>query len=84
MAVSLNEETLRLIEDRMSRFGVKSADNLVRVALETLDGVEAGFLEDLDEETQSAILEGDAAIERGEGIPWEEARETLRRKLLGA
>ena len=32
MAVSLNEETLRLIEDRMSQYGVKSADKLVRIA----------------------------------------------------
>ena len=83
MAVTLNEETQRLIERRMAQSGVTSADRIVQLALESLDdGVDAGFLEDLDSETLAAIERGNEEADRGEGRPWEDVREELRKKYL--
>ena len=83
MTVTLSEETQRLIQRRMTESGVTSADRLVRLALETLDGVDAGYIEDLDPATQAAIEQATEEIERGEGRPWDEVRAELTKRYLG-
>jgi hypothetical protein len=48
MAVSLQPETQKLIEDRMKQSGFSTPDDMVRVALETLDQCD---VDDLDQIT---------------------------------
>ena len=83
MPVSLSPETQRLIEERMKRAGFTNADDLVRVALDTLDQMRAEPFEELDPETRAAIDEAEAQYARGEGRPLDEAFAQLRRKHLG-
>jgi predicted transcriptional regulator len=80
--VSLSTETQKLIEQRMKETGVATADELVRVALQTLHQVKGEDLEDLDPETQAAIEEGLAQADRGDTWPWEEVREELRARFI--
>jgi predicted transcriptional regulator len=81
MAIVLNDETQKLIEERMKETGLETADELVRVALQTLHQVRGEDFEDLDSETRAAIEEGLAQADRGEGRPWEEVREELRARF---
>jgi hypothetical protein len=83
MGISLNPETQRLIEERMKRSGVSTADDLVRLALQTLDQVSGEDYDDLDPDTRAAIEEAETQLARGEGIPLDEAFDRLRRKHLG-
>lgn len=80
MGISLKPETEKLIEERMNRGGFSTPDDMVRVALETLDHVDA---DDLDEATLAAIDRGELQYERGEGVPADEAFAQLRRKYFG-
>jgi predicted transcriptional regulator len=82
MAIVLSTETQKLIEQRMKETGVDTADELVRVALQTLDQVQGDDFEDLDPATQAALEEGLAQAARGEGRPWEEVREELRARFI--
>jgi Arc/MetJ-type ribon-helix-helix transcriptional regulator len=80
MGLSLNAETQRLIEERMRLGGYSSADDLVRVALNVLDQVEIG---ELDEDTLDAIDRAEDQIERGEYRPLEDVRAEFRAKSSG-
>jgi predicted transcriptional regulator len=82
MAISLSAETQKLIEQRMKDTGVSTADELVQVALQTLDQVQGESFEDLDPDAQAAIEEGLAQAGRGEGRPWHEVREELRARFI--
>ena len=83
MPISLSAETQKLIEQRMKERGVSTADELVRVALQTLDQVRGEPFEDLDPQTQAAIEDALAQCDRDEGRPWEEVREELRARFIG-
>jgi hypothetical protein len=83
MAITLNPETQRLIEERMRETGASSADELVLLALQTLEQRQGVDFDDLDPETQAAIDEAEAQYERGEGVPLDQAFATLRQKYLG-
>jgi Arc/MetJ-type ribon-helix-helix transcriptional regulator len=83
MPITLSPETQRLIEERMKQAGYSSPDELVRLALQTLDHVRGEDYEDLDAETRAAIDEAEAEYERGEGIPVDEAAARLRSKYFG-
>jgi len=80
MNISLNPETQRLLEERLTRGGFNNADDLVRAALESLGRREEGFL---DDETLDAIDESEAQIARGEHRDWKEVSAELRRDYLG-
>ncbi len=67
MAIVLNAETQKLIEERMKETGVQTADELVRVASQTLHQVRGEDFEDLDSETRAAIEEGLAQADCGRG-----------------
>ena len=82
MPISLSADTQRLIEERMKETGVGTADELVRVALQTLRQVRGEEFEALDPETRAAIEEGIAQADRGEGRPWEDVREELRSRFI--
>ncbi len=57
-----------------------SPDEVIRIALESL---EADTFEDLDDDTRAAIERGDAQVERGEGIPLDDAIAKLKQKHFG-
>ena len=80
--VSLNAETQRLIEQRMKETGASSPDELVRLALQTLDQVRGEAFEDLDAATRSALEDGLAQADRGETRPWEDVRAELRARFI--
>ena len=82
MAFSLSPQTQKLIEERMKASGCASPDELVRVALQTLEQVQGEDYEELDADTRTAIDEGEAQHQRGEGIPLDEAFARLRKKHL--
>jgi Arc/MetJ-type ribon-helix-helix transcriptional regulator len=80
MSISLHPKTQKLIEERMKRGGFSTADDMVRVALETVDQCDA---DELDEATLAAIDRAEAPYERGEGIPADEAFAKLGHKQFG-
>jgi Arc/MetJ-type ribon-helix-helix transcriptional regulator len=82
MAIVLTPETQRLIEERMKRDGYATADDVVRIALQTLDQADGDTLESLDPDTLAAIERAEAQSARGEGRPWEEVRKELQAKYL--
>jgi Arc/MetJ-type ribon-helix-helix transcriptional regulator len=82
MTITLSPETQKLLEERMKRGGFPDPDAVLRVALETLDQVEAEALEDLDDETIASIERGEAQASRGEGRPWEDVKAELRARFL--
>ena len=82
MAISLSADTQRLIEEQMRETGVKTADELVKVALQTLHQTRGEAIENLDSATRAAIEEGLAQAERGEGCAWEDVREDLRDRFI--
>jgi hypothetical protein len=83
MPISLSAETQKLIEQRMKERGVSTADELVRVALQTLDQVRGEPFEDLDPQTQAAIEDALSQSDRGEGRAWDEVREMIRARFIG-
>lgn len=82
MADFLTTETQNLIEQRMRETGVGTPDELVRLALQTLRQEKGEVFEDLDLDTQAAIEEGLSQADRGESLPWEQVRESLRQRFI--
>jgi predicted transcriptional regulator len=82
MAITLSAETEKLIEVQMKQAGLDTADELVRLALRTLEQVRGDDFDALEPETQAAIEAGLAEADRGEGRPWEEVREELRARFI--
>ena len=82
MGISLNSETQRLIEERMKQSGLDSPDELVRLALQTLDQASGDDYDSLDAETRAAIEQAEGQYQRGEAIPWEQVREELRARFM--
>ncbi|HEY2588704.1 MAG TPA: hypothetical protein VGI81_23380 [Tepidisphaeraceae bacterium] len=80
MNVILSPRTQQLLEERMREGDYSSADDLIRVALEALEGVS---VEELDVQTQAAIERAEEQGDRGEGIPAGDAFQQLRRKHFG-
>jgi hypothetical protein len=85
MGITLSEQTQNEIERRMKVCGVADPDQVVMAALNLFDRREEVLdYDDLDDETKAAIEEADAQIEKGLGVPWEQARERLFGKYLEA
>ena len=82
MSISLTHETQQLIEEQMKRTGIETADDLVRLALRTLNQIQSEDFEELDPETRAAIDEAEAQLDRGEGRPWEQVRGELRARFI--
>jgi len=79
MTILLSEQTQKLLEEQMRRDGQQSPDDVVRMALETLREVQS---EEISDEIHAAIEQGLAEHRRGEGRPWEEVREELRKRFI--
>jgi len=82
MTITLTPQTQKLVEERMKRGGFATPDDLVRIALETLDRVEGEAYEDLDDDARQAIERAEAQSARGEGRPWEDVKAELRARFL--
>lgn len=82
MTITLSPETQRLLEEQMKKGGFATADDVVRVALQTMEEIEGEPLDELDEETQAAIARAEAQSARGEGRDWEDVREEFRARFL--
>jgi putative addiction module CopG family antidote len=83
MNIALSPQTQKLLDEQLNKGGYSSADDVLRVALETLNQVQGEDYEDLDEETRAAIERAEAQYARGGGIPLDQAFAKLRRKYLG-
>jgi len=83
MNITISSQTQKLLDEQMQKGGYSSVDDVVRVALETLDQVRGEDYEDLDVETRAAIERGEAQYQRGEAIPLDQAFAQLRRKHFG-
>lgn len=81
MQISLSAETQKLLDEQLKKGGYADPDALVRFALENLEQMNGGFIEDLDEETQSSLKRGIAELDRGESRPWEEVKAELKAKF---
>jgi len=75
MELTLGPETQRLVEEKLKEGIYHSADEVVQAAMSALNELETGGL---DEETQAAIDEAEAAIERGEVHNWDDVKEQVR------
>ena len=81
MNVSLKPELQRFVEEQIKTGRFASAEEVLEagVARLMLDSAP----EEIDDETWAAIERAEAQIDRGEGIPLNEAFERLRKKHLG-
>src|SRR4051812_6654044 len=82
MSISLTIETQQLIEQHMKASGITTADELVRVALQSLAPTRGLSLAELDADTQAAIRQGLEEADRGETRPWAEVKEELRARFM--
>lgn len=80
MIVTLSPRTQRLLDKRMREGDYSSPDELIRVALEALDGP---TIEELDLDAGAAIERAEEQADQREGIPASEAFQQLRRKHFG-
>jgi hypothetical protein len=80
MGISLSRETEKLIEEQMRQTGASTADDLVRMALQTLEQTRGVDYDDLDADTRASIDESEGEYQSGGGIPAREAFEILRKK----
>jgi Arc/MetJ-type ribon-helix-helix transcriptional regulator len=74
MIVNLLPESQRRVEALLSTGEFASAAEVLEAALAAFEETEDP---QLDQETLDAIDEAEAEIERGEGVPWEVAREGI-------
>jgi Arc/MetJ-type ribon-helix-helix transcriptional regulator len=82
MNVSLSPQTEKLLQEQMKNSGFSDPDDLLRIALQTLDQVRGEDYDNLDAQTRAAIEEAEEQYQRGEGRPWEEVREELRARFI--
>jgi putative addiction module CopG family antidote len=79
MTITLSEKTQKLVEERIRSGAYRSADEVVHAALEALNELEVG---ELDEDTLDAIDRAEEQIERGQVHDWQGVREQVRAKFL--
>jgi len=82
MSISLTTETQQLIEQHMKARGITTADELVRVALQSLAPTSGLKFNELDADTQAAIKRGLEDVKRGDTRPWAEVKEGLRARFI--
>ena len=77
MQITLRPELEQFVQDKVQAGEYGSIQEVVEIALTRL------MDDELDDETLAAIEEGEAQLDRGEGIPAEEAFALLRKKHFG-
>ena len=80
MIISLSDETLKLLEEKLRSGGYGSVDEVVHAALAALnEAAEAS----LDEDASNAIDRAENQIDKGEVFSWKQVRERVREGFLG-
>ena len=79
MTITLSTETQKLLDEKLKSGAYRTADDVVRAALQALSELES---QDLDEETLDAIDLAEDQINRGEVHAWKDVREQVRAKFL--
>ena len=81
--ISVSDDVLELLDAKMRRGNFHSTDDLLRLALATLDEEsDVETYEDLDDETRTAIEEAEAEYKAGLARPWDEVRAQLKAKFI--
>ena len=79
MAISLSTETQQRLEEVLKNGPYRSADDVVRAALDALNELETPSL---DEASLDAIDRAESQIERGEVHDWNSVRDQVRAEFL--
>lgn len=82
MTISLTKKTQKLLDKQMKTGLFANADDIVRLALQTLEQIEEGDYSDLDQETRDAIEQGEVEFQRGEFRPWSKVRAKLKKRFV--
>jgi len=82
MNITISLKTQQLIEEQMRKGQFSSPDDVLQLALQTLEQTHSEDYEDLDPQARAAIEEAEAQYERGEGRPWEEVRDEVRARFI--
>ncbi len=81
MTITLSTDTQKLLEEKLKTGGYRSADEVVRAALQALSELES--LE-LDDDTLDAIDRAEDEIDRGDVREWKDVRDAVRAKFLAS
>jgi putative addiction module CopG family antidote len=79
MTITLSTETRKLLEEKLKSGGYTSADDVVHAALQALNELESGSL---DDETLDALDRAEDDIDHGAVHEWRDVREQVRSKFL--
>lgn len=82
MDVQLKPDIKRFIEDQVKVGRYDSVDEAINEAVSRLRVEDELLHQELDDDDLSAIEEGLAQLNRGEGLAWEKARADLRDRYL--
>ncbi len=77
MNISLRPELEKFVQEKVQAGEYASPEEVLEAGLDRL------MVDEMDEETKRAIDEGEEQLDRGEGIPLDEAFAILRKKHLG-
>jgi putative addiction module CopG family antidote len=81
MNIQLKPEQAAYAEEQVRAGRFASVDDVVAAALSRLQLDDEVLESELDEEDAAALREGIAQLDRGEGRPWEDVWEDLRREF---
>ena len=82
MTISLTPETQKLLEEQMAKSHLSNPDELLRLALKTLEQNRGEEYDELDAPLRQAIDEAEEQYKRGEGREWAEVRQELRERFV--
>lgn len=80
MTITLSEETRSLLQEKLKNSGYRSADEVVRAALEALNQLDELTL---DEQTTEALDRAEDQIDSGDVRDWKDVREQVRATFRG-
>lgn len=82
MNIALSPSTQKLLEEQMKKGDFSDPDEVVRLALQTLDQVKADSYDELPPEARSAIEKGQTEFDSGLAKPWEQVRQELEARFI--
>jgi hypothetical protein len=82
MTISLTREPQKLLEEQMAKSHLSNPDELLRLALTTLEQNRGEDYDDLDAAVRQAIDEAEEQYKRGEGREWADVRHDLRERFV--
>jgi Arc/MetJ-type ribon-helix-helix transcriptional regulator len=82
MTINISPQTQKLLEEQMKKGNFSDPDDVLRIALQTLEQTQGTPYEDLDPDTRAAIEEAEAEFQRGEARPWEEVKAEIRARFI--